>query len=1164
MAQDLSAETIIEKLKRQMPENSINDTLKYYAELIEYAASLNNDSWNISNRESGKTFQLNCGHMYILRTDEKRLLVMCDRDIVLSLPTTFIDKMLSDTSLKFYEEEKQKKDLGSYPPNNYDELKNLPEKALWNNTFQFLIPYEKLNDYMPTLMPSVKKFVEWSINNSTLMQNSKDAHQKEFVSLINERLGKKIKEPDYAHTSWVISANPDYYDAISAFRDLKTVDWKQAEHVSFKIGDFVYLFVSRKVGTLKFKCVIKELDIPFEKTIRDQQYILDKENLGTAKSYMRLEKVKEYNGCAFTKDYLSLFGFISPQGPIKLSSMGTQFSSYIELIERLQEAKEIIPNEYDGSYELVTEVIKAYSVLNDYSICDYNDLNLVYLSTVGTWKHSIDKKKETISKSNLPDNEKSRLIGLLDKIWGKAENKEYKHNESNDNISIGMFGTGFYNTQTKTTPESVQKFIKLCVDLIKVEDEEKAFSLVEDTLKDGMNGLATGGISQILHCLKPFIFPILNSNQGKNNLFSKLGIQLEKVNLEENYAANCRKIKEYRDSNFEWKNYRNFDIEDLNMAEVNEEYVNFKCMLEYFVSHLEYIQNEDTTYVGYEKYIKPYVDKNNFKMLGQGYKGQGIQSQVSKWEKYDCGNLFLNIANNYGDYKTRLCYLNWEDTGVNVIAKWDENEHIYGLTLHLFRAKNDRKDIGSIKTLNTLGLFDGNLPNNELIEFLDDFKKLLEDDQQKVIDELEDKKMEKQIEQLRNVKNLIFTGAPGTGKTYYAEEIAEKMNAEYKIVQFHPSYDYTDFVEGLRPIEKNGTLGFERKDGSFKEFCAKALKNLEDSAKSKEDQEKEATVMDLIEEFIADASDNSTPFKITTGNEFFIDSSDQKYVYIKIPSNDKRNELTLQKQVLVDLLSADNKLNTSGEIKKFYQRKWRTQEDSYYFSLYEKIHEKKSNHAKADVEKIERKDFVFIIDEINRGEVSKIFGELFYAIDPGYRGKKEKAVQTQYQNLIHDGEAFKDGFYVPENVYIIGTMNDIDRSVESIDFAFRRRFTWTEITAESSLSILDKDAAWESYGVKPSDDEITKLKNRLINLNKAISSIDGLNSAYHIGGSYLLKYASYNKEEAFEKLWVNHLQGVLFEYLRGRPQIDKIMPELKKAYDTDVIEDDDEEDNEEM
>lgn len=1171
MAEELSTEIIIEKLKRQMPEKLINEALEYYAELIEYAANINNDAWNISNRESGKTFQLNVGHMYILRTDEKRLLVMCDRDVVLGLPSSFIDKMLSNVSLKFYEEEKQKKNLGSYPPSNYDELKKLPEKALWNNTFQFLIPYEKLNDYMPTLMPAIKKFVEWSINNSTLMQNSKDAHQKEFITLINQRLNKKIKEPDYAHTSWVISANPEFYDAINAFKELKTVDWKQAEHVSFKPGDFVYLYVSRKVGMLKFKCVIKEIDIPYEKTIRDEKYILDKDNLRTAKAYMRLEKIKEYNGCAYSKDYISLFGFSSPQGPVKLSSMGAQFISYLDLIERLQDAKEIVPSEYDGSYEIVSEVIKSYSKIPDLSVCDYNDLNLVYLATVGTWKLSIDKKKDTVNKSNLPENEKSRLNGLLDSIWKKANNHEYKHTEQSETISVGMLGTGFYNTQTKTNSEAVQKFIKLCIGLLNENDEAKAFSLVEDVLKDGMNGLATGGVSQILHCLKPYIFPILNSHQGKNNLFQKLGIQLKKVHDEKNYAANCRKIKEYRDSNFTWKNYRNFDIEDLEMEELNEEYVNFKCMLEYFVSHLEYIQNEDTSYVGYEKYIKPYVDKNNFKKLGQGYKGQGIQNQVNKWDKYDCGLLCLNVANNYGDYKTRLCYLNWEETGINVIAKWDENQHISGLVLHVYhqfkvgdKTIKDRKDVGDVKTLATLGLFDGNQPNKELIEFLDDFKKLLATDQQQVIDELEDKKLEKQIEQLRNVKNLIFTGAPGTGKTYYAEEIAEKMGAVYKIVQFHPSYDYTDFVEGLRPIEKNGTLGFERKDGAFKEFCAMALKNLEDSAKSKDVQEKEATVLELIDEFVSNATDDSTKFAITTGNEFYIESSDQKYIYVKVPSNDKRNELTLQKQVLVDLLSSEEKLNNSGKIREFYKRKWRTQEDSYYFALYEKLYEKKNSYKAAEVEQIERKEFVFIIDEINRGEVSKIFGELFYAIDPGYRGNPKKAVQTQYQNLIHDGEAFKDGFYVPENVYIIGTMNDIDRSVESIDFAFRRRFTWTEITAESSLSILDKDAAWASYGAKPTDDEITKLKNRLTNLNKAISAIDGLNSAYHIGGSYLLKYASYSKEEAFEKLWVNHLQGVLFEYLRGRPQIDKIMPELKKAYDTDLIEnDEDEEDIEE-
>lgn len=105
--------------------------------------------------------------------------------------------------------------------------------------------------------------------------------------------------------------------------------------------------------------------------------------------------------------------------------------------------------------------------------------------------------------------------------------------------------------------------------------------------------------------------------------------------------------------------------------------------------------------------------------------------------------------------------------------------------------------------------------------------------------------------------------------------------------------------------------------------------------------------------------------------------------------------------------------------------------------------------------KIERKPFVFIIDEINRGEASKIFGELFYAIDPGYRGKKDIRVKTQYQNLVPETDVFAEGFYVPENVFILGTMNVIDRSIESMDFAMRRRFTWKEIKPEDTQPMLD-------------------------------------------------------------------------------------------------------------
>ena len=98
-----------------------------------------------------------------------------------------------------------------------------------------------------------------------------------------------------------------------------------------------------------------------------------------------------------------------------------------------------------------------------------------------------------------------------------------------------------------------------------------------------------------------------------------------------------------------------------------------------------------------------------------------------------------------------------------------------------------------------------------------------------------DSKYQKYIKILKANRNLILTGAPGTGKTYIAKEIASAMDAEVGFVQFHPSYDYTDFVEGLRPFtDKNGNVGFERKDGVFKEFCKVSVlsQNLKDISSS--------------------------------------------------------------------------------------------------------------------------------------------------------------------------------------------------------------------------------------------------------------------------------------------------------------------------------------------
>ena len=178
------------------------------------------------------------------------------------------------------------------------------------------------------------------------------------------------------------------------------------------------------------------------------------------------------------------------------------------------------------------------------------------------------------------------------------------------------------------------------------------------------------------------------------------------------------------------------------------------------------------------------------------------------------------------------------------------------------------------------------------------------------------------------------------------------------------------------------------------------------------------------------------------------------------------------------------------------------------------------------------KNFVFIIDEINRGEISKIFGELFFSIDPSYRGEKG-SVSTQYANL-HESD---DKFYIPENVYIIGTMNDIDRSVDTFDFAMRRRFRFVEVTAESQLGMLDTALG----------DKAEEAKKRLRNLNVAIENVQELNSHYHIGPSYFLKLKDVGFD--YKLLWSDYLKPLLEDYVRGSYEEAEILETLKKAFD---------------
>jgi len=401
-------------------------------------------------------------------------------------------------------------------------------------------------------------------------------------------------------------------------------------------------------------------------------------------------------------------------------------------------------------------------------------------------------------------------------------------------------------------------------------------------------------------------------------------------------------------------------------------------------------------------------------------------------------------------------------------------------------------------------------------------------------------------------KNVIFRGAPGTGKSYLAKEIAadiisngyfdnytlltNEQKKQVEFVQFHPSYDYSDFVEGLRPkTNDDGSMGFELQDGVFKRFAARAKKNYDDSQKSQEAIEKEASIQEIMTDYFSNIEFGVDELEIARGTKFFITSVDNKHINISIPENKVSDKLSLNINDIREMLESEQRFSQVKDVTQFFGKLNATQNYSYYLAILNAIRANKVSVTKTSAKQEKLKPYIFIIDEINRGEISKIFGELFFAVDPGYRGRAGE-ISTQYANL-HDNPEEK--FYIPENVYIIGTMNDIDRSVDSFDFAMRRRFRFIEIKADERLEML------ASLGEELEEEAI----RRMTALNAEIAMVEGLNENYQIGASYFLKLRSIN----FDQLWTDYLQPLLQDYIRGMFDEEGIMKKFAKAYGYSTI-----------
>jgi len=394
-----------------------------------------------------------------------------------------------------------------------------------------------------------------------------------------------------------------------------------------------------------------------------------------------------------------------------------------------------------------------------------------------------------------------------------------------------------------------------------------------------------------------------------------------------------------------------------------------------------------------------------------GYAANDNEKNKSTLEKVEVGDVLVLKSSATKGQGHSITF-----TKLKAVGEIIEKENYYTFKVKWLNISELPKDFDGISYRNTIEI----MRDDEMLKFVQsEIKKRSEMEKIKEIAEL-----------LKANKNLILTGAPGTGKTYLAKQIAEAMNAEICFTQFHPSYDYTDFVEGLRPVQskKDGNIDFELKNGIFKTFCKRALDNIlltKEDEKIKtlpqnEQNERLAFETKLINAYNSLCDDiengkNTLPLNNGNNSKFLSINDNGTIEWFHKTTNSSFSEMKVKrnaKSFFFDLYSQKNNFKPN---RKFLGGGDTSTTWAILNELFKKVRESSSaENFNIEQEINNEKSYVFIIDEINRGEISKIFGELFFSIDPDYRGKKG-AVKTQYSNM-HENQNEK--FFVPENVYI--------------------------------------------------------------------------------------------------------------------------------------------------
>ncbi|ELD0253042.1 AAA family ATPase, partial [Campylobacter coli] len=405
--------------------------------------------------------------------------------------------------------------------------------------------------------------------------------------------------------------------------------------------------------------------------------------------------------------------------------------------------------------------------------------------------------------------------------------------------------------------------------------------------------------------------------------------------------------------------------------------------------------------------------------------------------------------------------------------------------------------------------------------------------------------------------NQILYGPPGTGKTYHTIDKALEIlcknlesrdrdekkakfdeyvkDGQIVFTTFHQSYGYEEFVEGIKPMMNNEAnsqeIQYEIKDGIFKDICNRALENYENSNLNTEELREKIKLREKVEKFLNRLLETNEPISKTKGGNFFINSFNNNTIEIYSEDVERFDGIfKLSLSTFITLLKSNIEFNSAVEMfKKVFDRDYADRTHTYYFNLVNKFKEyEKQAVLKTEDNKISSNSlnsYIIIIDEINRGNVSKIFGELITLIEPSKRiGESEELKVT----LPYSGKKFG----VPKNVYILGTMNTADRSITSLDTALRRRFEFVEMMPDPDLlknvfickdvenpnkdeDYLGDDAKTEGFA------EI--LQNILISINKRIEFL--LDREKTIGHAFFMSEAvKFNKDnwckpDKYEEDW---------------------------------------------